>query len=585
MSGTRAFLARLGADARGNTLAIVVAAIIPLLAMIGSGIELSRVYMAKTRMQSACDAASLAGRRALVNDTLTTSATDPVRVEALKFFNFNFPQGIYDTAAFTPVVTKPTSGTIQISADTTIPSAVMYIFGINTFPVWADCQAAQNFVNTDIVLVLDTTGSMLQNVSGTWTSVVADQKITALKDAVLALYDELAPIQTELQANGMRLRYGIVPYSSGVNPGAALYAASPSYIADSWTYQSRRAVYEIDDPRTTTGWTQDRCNDEDNWSWVKTSGSGGSALGTCTYTVKAQSYAGTSSQFKRWEYVPLTLDTATFKTSAAVATPGRAPGSSATSTWAGCIEERETVTTITPSSGYAIPAGAKDLDIDLVPNSDATRWKPYWPEAVYRPDSAAFPDDRGGDEWNINSTGARPQVACPSPARRLQAWTRADLVTYLNGLVATGGTYHDNGMIWGARFISAAGVFGPDNPTTFNGMPVAKHIIFMTDGLIDTGNTIYSTYGMEYWDRRVTGGWTSDPDQTGRHNQRFKMTCNAAKGLNASIWVVAFAVSTDATLAECASDASQVSTSSNRAQLIAKFTEIGKNIGALRLTQ
>ncbi len=54
----KGFLARLARDVRGNTLAIVGAALVPLSAMIGSGVDMSRAYMAKTRLQSACDAAA-----------------------------------------------------------------------------------------------------------------------------------------------------------------------------------------------------------------------------------------------------------------------------------------------------------------------------------------------------------------------------------------------------------------------------------------------------------------------------------------------------------------------------------------------
>jgi hypothetical protein len=95
------FLARLFRDRRGNTLAIVGAAMVPLAAMIGSGVDMSRAYMAKTRLQSACDAAALAGRRVMANDTLGTN----VEPEARRFFHFNFPKttvngttGPYQTA-------------------------------------------------------------------------------------------------------------------------------------------------------------------------------------------------------------------------------------------------------------------------------------------------------------------------------------------------------------------------------------------------------------------------------------------------------------------------------------------------------
>ena len=62
------------------------------------------------------------------------------------------------------------------------------------------------------------------------------------------------------------------------------------------------------------------------------------------------------------------------------------------------------------------------------------------------------------------------------------------------------------------------------------------------------------------------------------------MACDAAKSLNASIWVIAFGTTLSADMTNCASSPSQASTAANRAQLLARFREIGSNIGALRLT-
>jgi Flp pilus assembly protein TadG len=119
-SSKKSFLARLRDNSSGNTLAIVGAALIPLTAMIGSGVDMSRAYMAKTRLQSACDSAALAGRRVMANDSLGTNVVP----EATRFFSFNFPQGLYQTAAFTPTVTRPSAGTVRVAASTTIPTAV-----------------------------------------------------------------------------------------------------------------------------------------------------------------------------------------------------------------------------------------------------------------------------------------------------------------------------------------------------------------------------------------------------------------------------------------------------------------------------
>jgi Flp pilus assembly protein TadG len=645
----RNFLSRLAQDAKGNTLAIVGAALVPLTAMIGSGVDMSRAYMAKTRLQMACDAAALAGRRVMQNDQMS----DAVTAEATRFFNYNFNQGQYGTAAFTPAVSRPASGTIRVAASTTIPTTVMRMFGFNNLPLSVTCDAQLSFVNTDVMLVLDVTGSMAEYIDGT-------QKIVSLRDAVLALYDELSPIQTQLEANGMRLRYGIVPYSTTVNVGALIRAVNPNYLVNSMTYNSRvanfnRQVAEYSStpqppeppvsqtygssitqsdcdkygrnvafsgfsPSPTTGggppptasWTRTFSNDESggvDWGWSgasDTSGTNRSCRRRYVETDTTYVISGYHYESSGWLYQEEPLDVSQYKLGntiniatsiprydqppAAEADTGgtydmieaAASGMShitvANATWNGCIQERDTVSTITGSSGYTIPAGAYDLNINLIPYDDATRWRPMLPQLYWRSDSHA----------NIGS------APCPYAAQRLQAMNRGQMESYVNMLTPTGNTYHDIGMIWGARLLSNQGVFAADNPDTFNGMPVSRHIIFMTDGVMDNNNDVLAHQGLEANDHNVGGTpEPSDADPTGttlgtmenRHMQRFKMICNAAKAMGYSIWVIAFGSTLQPHLSECASNANQASVASNRDQLIARFREIGSNIGALRLTQ
>lgn len=479
-------------DNRGNVLFITGAFLLPLLALIGSGLDVGRAYVARSRMQQACDAASLAGRWAFSQGQGTETAT----AEAVKFFNFNFEQGSFGTQPFRPTVTVTGSTTkvVTVSASTTMPLSIMALFGFRSMPVATTCTAEQNFVNTDIVLVLDTTGSM----DAKATSSDTQNKMAALRSAVLALYDQLAPIQAQLAAAGMRMRFSVVPYSSTVNVGKLLRDKDRNYIRDPATY---RELYCSETNRD----------------------------GSC----KARSVRSTTVDHKNSWF---------------------------NNTWAGCIEERQTTSTITANTN-AIPSIAYDLDIDRIPDSDDTRWAPYDP--VY---------------WG--TLGG--QTACPQEARQLQTWSRSNLSTYLNSLQPDGGTYHDIGMIWGARMISSAGVFA-DSPATYGGMPTNKFVIFMTDGLLDTGTALYSAYGVEGYDKRVTGGDSGSQDA--RHRQRFRLMCSAIKNRGVSIWVVAFASSLDSNLTACASNAGQASTSASSVDLITKFTEIGKSIGAMRLTQ
>jgi Flp pilus assembly protein TadG len=486
LSRARSIVGRLGRNQAGNVLILTTAMLIPLVALVGSGVDIGRSYVVRSRMQQACDSASLAGRRSLSQGQSTATAS----AEATKFFNFNFKQGSYGTSAFTPAVSVTGTSTkiVSLTASTTLRMSIMNVFGFQPVTMNVTCASQQDFVNTDIVLVLDTTGSMADTASSGDTQT----KIQALRAAVLALYDQLYPIQQQLAAAGMRLRISIVPYSSTVNVGQLIYGVNASYMRNPAPYYQKSSS---------------------NCSW------------SCTYSQVSVNHS--SSWFS--------------------------------SQWGGCIEERQTNSTIT-SATTSIPSDAYDLDVDRIPDSDATRWAPY----------------------DTSAETANTQVACPVAAKRLQSWARSDLSTYLNTLNPDGGTYHDIGMIWGARLISAGGIFA-DSPATYNGMPTNRFMIFMTDGLLDTGPTLYSAYGVEKYDKRVTGGDLTTQDA--RHQQRFNLMCSAVKNRGVSIWVVAFSSSLDSNLTNCASNAGQASTSANSSDLIARFTEIGKNIGALRLTQ
>jgi Flp pilus assembly protein TadG len=641
------FLMRLRHDLRGNTLAIVAAALIPLSAMIGSGVDMSRAYMAKTRLQSACDAAALAGRRVMQNDTLDSN----VRNEATRFFRFNFPQGLYQATSFNPVVTRPESGKVRVTASTTIPTSVMRIFGFATLPLEATCDASLNFVNTDIMLVLDVTGSMNEDVNGNTTYDAANRKITGLRNAVMGLYDELAPVQTQLQANGLRLRYGVVPYSSTVNVGALIRQANPDYLADHADIPTRVAQFtqpfaeyipETQPPSApvqqvySSSVSQSNCDKYgrnvafSGFNSSATSGGGPAPATTWTRTFSnnetqgadwgwsGSDTSGTTRSCRRWyvqtntnyetvyryrsagfTYQNDSIDVSRYKLGETVRIATDGAGDSATSgpfdplevaansdgeagqnvQWKGCIVERETVSTITATSGYAIPAQAYDLDINLIPHDEETRWRPFFPELVHRRTAGTESASSG----TLITSLDEGYWACPSEAHRLQGRSRSQMQSYVDALRPVGGTYHDIGMIWGARMISSGGIFADSQPT-YNGMPVSRHLIFMTDGQLAPNCNTYTAYGIEQNDRRVTNSSTCS-QQYERHLQRFRMICNAVKGMNVSVWVIAFGTSLSADMSSCASNANQASTASSSTALISRFREIGSNIGALRLTQ
>jgi len=614
---------RLARDVAGNTLAIVAAAIIPLAALIGGGVDMSRAYMAQSRLQLACDAAALAGRRAM-----TTGAVDStVRSEALKFFRFNFPTGEsssttppYGVASFTPVVADGDDSAVVVTASTTVPTTLMGIFGYSSIPVSVNCNAKQDFVNTDVMLVLDNTGSMSEDTNGVQQNSGPTSKIAGMRTAVMALYDQLAPTQALLASHGLRLRYGVVPYSVAVNVGKLL---PTGYIkSDNWTYQSRVAHYETAEVTSATeqynnGNTNISSSDclkyaanqaftgfsptpagnpvtsgstTTTYSFKKW-GNNNSIDGTETGTKKCTRNLSVSTgryTFSYWEYKASIYNTNNFAAQNAVTiASGSNPGGSvATSgaynmldlvtaaagtgisttnvTWDGCVEE--------PQTSWTLPdPTALDLALNSVPTSDPnSQWKPYWDDISY-----------------LNS-GSKPTVACPKEAARLTVWDRATLQSYVNALVANGNTYSDIGMIWGGRLLSTSGVFAADNPTAYNNMPVARYLILMTDGYINTTGTTYSGYGIEKYDHRVDGAsYPGDTTDTNNHYSRFSTVCNIVKSMGVQIWVIGYGsgVTMDSSLQGCASDTTKASQATDTTALIAKFQEIGKDIGALRLTK
>lgn len=614
-SAARGVLSRLARDKKGNTLAMVGAALVPLTAMIGSGVDMSRAYMAKQRLQSACDAAALGGRRVLIGADFNQNVID----EANRFFDFNFHPGLYQTAAFEPVVTNPSAGTVRVAASTTIPTSIMRLFGYTTLPLSVTCDASQNYINTDVMLVLDVTGSMAEEITVETEDEDGDgdvdteevQKIAALRDAVMELYDALAPTQTTLQNAGMRLRYGVVPYSSTVNVSAL--SMNADHIANTVRYQSRSPIFLRSGSTTTTstrsywqcrnlqtiGWSNiqfdangaaigyqgvdnDGANDGNDRDWLD--------HGICTVTTGTYTRTDTRSaggEFAFYYHEPRDLDASRFKTRATdVPLPTALPGSGVNAArWNGCIEERATVPTITANSSLAVPPNAWDLNINHIPDSDATRWRPQWSQVVFQRYNSNF-----ARTTNNTPIGAGVGAACPAPARRLTAWTRADLQTYVNALQPTGSTYHDIGMAWGARLLSSQGIFA-DSPSVFNRMPVARHIIFMTDGQMHPNAFTYGFQGIEYMDQRVTGTASTDVDQgdtlAAIHNRRFRMLCNAAPTEigGATIWVIAFGTTLNSDLEACASSEDHAFTANTKGELIAQFRAIAQQIGALRLTQ
>ena len=637
----------LARDAGGNTLAMMAAFLVPLTALAGSAVDMSRAYLVKTRLQQACDAGVLAGRKLMTVTTGTTlDATaynasnpdaTPVHKAAKAFFDNNFPSGWMSTSnvSFTP--TRMSDGQVNGTATATMPMAIMGAFGFGATTQTVTCTARLDVGDTDIMFVLDTTGSMAcvtgsgcssittytreDGSQGYYRVEMSGSKIAGLRTAVATFYNTLA-------ANApttAHIRYGFVPYASSINVGAIIKAKDPSYLVNSWTYQSRKwatggtvtggipsdVTNGNSTTETTNNITQSDCEAKvgrtpasdyttsgtadvrtkpSTW-WSKTSGSGTSAKGTCTLKKQPVKI--------NWSYQQVTYDVTDFKNSlggTAVTDPTKITG--ATSNWAGCIEERDTTASTSFTQG-SLPA---DLDPDVVPNSDSTRWRPMWPEVVYyRPSTSATTNsgtstspygDTTSTSAGANYTSPAQSFnmkanyyACGKAAQRLKTMTLEEIQDYVaasGDFRALGYTYHDVGMIWGLRLLSPTGIWKDDTAAWPGNNPPNRYIVFMSDGALQTDTSSYGTYGVEELDKRITGNTLSNDESN--HNKRFQAVCTAAKAMNITIFVVAFDTSLTTDMSNCASPGFAY-TASDSAGLNSAFANIALQVAKLRLSQ
>jgi hypothetical protein len=611
-------------DARGNALAMIAAALVPLLALSGGAIDMGRSYLSESRLQQACDAGVLAARKKLGTE-VAVSGEVPSDVAEIgtKFFNLNFRDGQYGTANREFAMTLESNYSLSGEAKVKVPTTLMRLFGQQEVALEVKCTAQIGMANTDVMMVLDVTGSMNETNAGDSVS-----KISLLRSTISQFY---ALLQSNKPA-GTRIRYGFVPYSTNVNVGALL---EDDWVVKKWDYQSRMLVGSGAGAGTKSFWAvgsvvSGSLDKQMSSEYQATNGGGGFSCssapsgslsstsvvkgttslpyvgppaGTITRTTYWYTYNGTSysvelhgntcrvmkSTYKnyvvaydwvtqpalggssQWNYKPIKSDVSDWRT-----------------TSNGCIEERDTYA-IDDFSNVDLDR-AMDLDIDRTPsaNDSSTQWRPMYPEKIYARslmwnNSGSFTTSpvTTTDEYFSPSVGSTAN--CPSAAQKLQEMTSAQISAYLGGLKVGGSTYHDTGLIWGGRLLSSTGIFASENADVSPAQPTNRNLIMMTDGQTSTLDLSYTAYGMEPIDqRRWAPGSASSLTQV--VEDRFSFVCQEVKKKNITIWFIAFGTDLNPLMTDCAGEGHAFQ-ANNGAELTAVFQKIAGGIANLRLTK
>lgn len=706
-------MSRLLKNEEGNIIALLAAAVIPVVGLVGGGFDMSRIYLTQTRLQGACDAGALIGRKTMGLGTWAAN-NNAAKTKAEKLFDQNFPSDVYGTTDRVRSFAE-SNGKVTGTASVTVPMTLMRVLGQESQVVAVNCQAELRVPNTDVMFVLDTTGSMDQSIPNSGSS---ERKIDGLRKAVKCFYEALAkqnitdvapsdcgetgdPVASNL--GNVQLRFGFVPYAVNVNVGRLLPL---DYMADQWTYQSREAttgtgtdtvpvygqesspvnggtkntsvantdwadteediVVRNDTYEWTSRMTEDDCskleapksqsiNEVGPTEFVSQSPAnpvapnailtktyqqvtrtatrsyqyvfvkdGNKKKGDCVLQFRDRSITKSThttttttpitwpqnTSFTGWTYKPVTFnvsglkDTGTNSWRLSLQLPIGTNGANTTVNWNGCIEERQTFRgpDSDPSNDWdPIPSTALDMDIDLVPTKSnvASQWGPMLPSVIWQ--RYLVDTDRSGGKsrsstrttsniWVGKDDGvSMPTIdeSCPTAAKKFQTWTASAFREYVNSLTTDGYTYHDIGLLWGARIMSPTGIFAALNAPT--NMTIERHMVFMTDGDTNVANDDYSAYGVHWYDRRQTPTGTAPTNSQldALTDARTAALCKAIKNKNINLWVVSYgSVSgpTNDRLRACATPGKFFQATSV-ASLVSNFKEIAAKISALRLTQ
>ncbi|WP_031194052.1 pilus assembly protein [Mesorhizobium sp. L2C066B000] len=487
-------------DRRGNYALMTVITMVPLMGALALAIDYTDLLRQKQNMLNALDAAGIATAQQIV-----TGATDTaVKAYAKDFFEANL--GKVSSANTALTVTLPNNnaggGTLKLCASLTfhpyfLPVAAMLIGRTSTDVTTSACSEIRLKNTLEVSLVLDNSGSMSINGSGT-----GQPRIDLLKKAATELVNTMALQAAQMKQVTKPVQFSLVPFSASVNVGAPIPPAPlPTWLdttgispihhqnfdwstmtaaanATKWIEKVGSVYYQRG-----TGWGTDKDKEMTRFTlyqdMMATTCTKKNSNGTCKTSVVAK-YEAWKGCVEARPYPYNDDDTSpTTGTPATMFVPMFAPDE-AGNFWT------DTTRTSTSTWGYANNWWIDYSDTLTVPKRQADMRKYF----LTKPwDAAAAAADDG------------PNSACTTAAiTPLQDITTTDgkkiLTDAINAMAPTGNTNVPEGLAWGWRTVSSNEPFTQGRPNTERGND--KVVIVLTDGAntysIGPSNDMTSNY-------------------------------------------------------------------------------------------
>ena len=189
----RTFAERFRNSAAGNVAMMYALCLVPMVAAVGAGIDMTQALVVRMRLGEALDAAGLA-----VGGTLGMTQAQ-MTAKAQQFFYANYPDPELGTVTSLTVTTGGVNNSqVTVAGTARVDTAFMRLFGVNYLDVGVNVQVTRESKGVELALVLDNTGSM-----------ASSGKLTALKSASNTLIDTLFGNQTTSAV----VRMAVVPFS------------------------------------------------------------------------------------------------------------------------------------------------------------------------------------------------------------------------------------------------------------------------------------------------------------------------------------------------------------------------------------
>lgn len=224
-------------DTRGNVAILFGVALIPILLGVGAAVDYGRALIVRERMADAADAAALA------IGSWPGLTQDELKTKAQQFFDANYPPDTIGTVGTLNVTFAGED--IKVSVSGTVPTTFMQLANIDSLDVGVTNTITKKERNIELVLVLDTTGSMANG-----GKMAAMQ--SAAKKMVQTLFDGKSTSDT--------LKIAVVPFSAAVNIGA-------DKLNSGWLDKTAKTAISYEDFQKNTK-VLDLYNDLTNRDWA-----------------------------------------------------------------------------------------------------------------------------------------------------------------------------------------------------------------------------------------------------------------------------------------------------------------------------